>query len=143
MLLILVLHRLERYWRFATEFYTLLIFRIIQGVAVVLGPLLFELPDICFFLRSFLSNRCVLLSMYQGGSAVGLVLGAAVVYFGGWQSVFYSSIPISLVLLFLLWQVIPKIPTAPQKINIRILVVVRRPNDTVKTSIFQELLPWC
>jgi MFS family permease len=81
--------------------------------------------------------------MYQGGSAVGLVLGAAVVYFGGWQSVFYSSIPISLVLLFLLWQVIPKIPTAPQKINIRILVVVRRPNDTVKTSIFQELLPWC
>jgi MFS family permease len=41
-----------------------------------------------------------------------LVLGAAVVYFGGWQSVFYSAIPVSLILLFLLWKVIPKIPTA-------------------------------
>jgi MFS family permease len=53
--------------------------------------------------------------MYQGGSAIGLVGGAAVVYLGGWQSVFYSAIPISLVLLFLLWKFIPKIPAAPQE----------------------------
>src|SRR5206468_6919458 len=53
--------------------------------------------------------------MYQGGSAIGLVLGAAVVYFGGWQMVFYSALPFSLVLLFLLWKFIPKISTAPQE----------------------------
>jgi MFS family permease len=53
--------------------------------------------------------------MYQGGSAIGLVLGAAVVYFGGWQMVFFSAIPFSLVLLFLLWKFIPKISTAPQE----------------------------
>ena len=74
--------------------------------------------------------------MYQGGSAVGLVLGAAVVYFGGWQSVFYSAIPISLMLLFLLWKVIPKIPTAPQE---------SKGDDSApkrqESSISRELLP--
>jgi MFS family permease len=37
-----------------------------------------------------------------------LVLGAAVVYYGGWQWVFYSAIPFALVFLFLLWKFIPK-----------------------------------
>jgi MFS family permease len=100
---------------FATEFYTLLIFRIIQGVAVALVPVAVRIARDLFPPEKFPFAQGVLLSMYQGGSAVGLVLGAAVVYFGGWQMVFYSAIPISLVLLFLLWKVIPKIPTAPQE----------------------------
>jgi MFS family permease len=97
---------------FAHEFYTLLIFRIIQGVAVALVPVAIRIARDLFPPEKFPFAQGVLLSMYQGGSAVGLVLGAAVVYFGGWQSVFYSAIPVSLILLFLLWKVIPKIPTA-------------------------------
>jgi len=100
---------------FATEFYTLLIFRIIQGVAVALVPVAVRIARDLFPPEKFPFAQGVILSMYQGGSAVGLVLGAAVVYFGGWQMVFFSAIPISLVLLFLLWKVIPKIPTAPQE----------------------------
>ena len=100
---------------FATEFYTLLIFRIIQGVAVALVPVAVRIARDLFPPEKFPFAQGVLLSMYQGGSAVGLVLGAAVVYFGGWQSVFFSAIPISLLLLFLLWKVIPKIPTAPRE----------------------------
>jgi len=98
---------------FAHEFYTLLIFRIIQGVAVALVPVAIRIARDLFPPEKFPFAQGVLLSMYQGGSAVGLVLGAAVVYFGGWQSVFYSAIPVSLIVLFLLWKVIPKIPTAP------------------------------
>jgi MFS family permease len=100
---------------FATEFYTLLIFRIIQGVAVALVPVSVRIARDLFPPEKFPFAQGVLLSMYQGGSAIGLVLGAAVVYLGGWQSVFFSAIPISLVLLFLLWKFIPKIPTAPQE----------------------------
>jgi MFS family permease len=100
---------------FATEFYTLLIFRIIQGVAVALVPVSVRIARDLFPPEKFPFAQGVLLSMYQGGSAIGLVLGAAVVYLGGWQSVFFSAIPVSLVLLFLLWKVIPKIPTAPQE----------------------------
>ena len=100
---------------FATEFYTLLVFRIIQGVAVALVPVAVRIARDLFPPEKFPFAQGVILSMYQGGSAVGLVLGAAVVYFGGWQMVFFSAIPISLILLFLLWKVIPKIPTAPQE----------------------------
>ena len=100
---------------FATEFYTLLVFRMIQGVAVALVPVAVRIARDLFPPEKFPFAQGVILSMYQGGSAIGLVGGAAVVYFGGWQSVFHSAIPISLVLLFLLWKFIPKISTAPQE----------------------------
>jgi MFS family permease len=100
---------------FATEFYTLLIFRIIQGVAVALVPVAVRIARDLFPPEKFPFAQGVILSMYQGGSAIGLVLGAAVVYLGGWQSVFFSAIPVSLILLFLLWKFIPKISTAPQE----------------------------
>ena len=58
-----------------------------------------------------------LLAMYQGGSAIGLVLGAAVVYFGGWQAVFLSAIPFSFLFLFLLWKFIPKVGKIIPKIS--------------------------
>ena len=98
---------------FATEFYTLIVFRIIQGVAVALVPVSVRIARDLFPPEKFPFAQGVILSMYQGGSAIGLVLGAAVVYFGGWQMVFYSAIPFSLLLLFLLWKFIPKISTAP------------------------------
>ena len=98
---------------FATEFYTLIVLRIIQGVAVALVPVSVRIARDLFPPEKFPYAQGVILSMYQGGSAIGLVVGAAVVYFGGWQSVFFSAIPVSLVLLFLLWKFIPKISTAP------------------------------
>jgi MFS family permease len=100
---------------FATEFYTLLIFRIIQGVAVALVPVSVRIARDLFPPEKFPFAQGVLLSMYQGGSAIGLVVGAAVVYLGGWQSVFFSAIPVSLVLLFLLWKFIPKIQEGKDK----------------------------
>ena len=76
---------------FTQEFYTLLIFRIIQGVAVALVPVAVRIARDLFPPEKFPFAQGVILSMYQGGSAIGLLLGAAVVYFGGWQSVFYTD----------------------------------------------------
>lgn len=100
---------------FATEFYTLLIFRIIQGVAVALVPVSVRIARDLFPPEKFPFAQGVILSMYQGGSAIGLVVGAAVVYFAGWQGVFFSAIPVSLILLFLLWKFIPKIQEGKDK----------------------------
>jgi MFS family permease len=100
---------------FATEFYTLIIFRIIQGVAVALVPVSVRIARDLFPPEKFPFAQGVLLSMYQGGSAIGLVVGAAIVYIGGWQSVFFSAIPVSLILLFLLWKFIPKIQEGKDK----------------------------
>lgn len=100
---------------FAQDIYTLLVFRVIQGVAVTLVPVSIRIARDLFPKEKFPMAQGILLSMYQGGSAVGLVIGAAVVFFGGWQSVFFSAIPFSLILLFLLWKTIPKISTVPHE----------------------------
>jgi MFS family permease len=93
---------------FAQNIYTLILFRTIQGVAVAVVPICIRIARDMFPKEKFPYAQGVLLAMYQGGSAIGLVLGAAVVYYGGWQWVFYSAIPFALIFLFLLWKFIPK-----------------------------------
>jgi MFS family permease len=93
---------------FTQNIYTLLVFRTIQGVAVALVPICIRIARDLYPPEKFPYAQGVILSMYQGGSAIGLVLGAMVVYYGGWQSVFYSAIPFSLLFFFLLWKFIPK-----------------------------------
>ena len=96
---------------FAQEFYTLIGLRILQGIAVALVPICIRIAREIFGEKKIPMAQGVILSMYQGGSAVGLVLGALVVAVGGWQGVFLSAIPFSLILLFLLWKFIPTIGT--------------------------------
>ena len=93
---------------FTQNIYTLLVFRTIQGIAVALVPICIRITRNLYPPEKFPYAQGVLLSMYQGGSAIGLVLGAMVVYFGGWQSVFYSAIPFAFLFFFLLWKFIPK-----------------------------------
>ena len=93
---------------FAQNIYTLIVFRTIQGVAVAVVPITVRIARDMFPKEKFPYAQGVILSMYQGGSAIGLVLGAAVVYYGGWQAVFYSAIPFALMFFFLLWKFIPK-----------------------------------
>jgi len=94
---------------FAQNFSTLIALRILQGVAVALVPVSVRIARDIFPPARFPYAQGMILSMYQGGSAVGLVLGAAVVYFVGWQGVFLSAIPFALLFLFLLWKFIPKV----------------------------------
>lgn len=93
----------------AQDIYTLIGLRILQGVAVALVPITIRIAREVVGEKKLPMAQGIILSMYQGGSAVGLVLGAAVVYFGGWQAVFYSAIPFSFLLLFLLWKLVPKV----------------------------------
>lgn len=101
---------------FAQNIYVLLVFRTIQGVAVALVPICIRIARDLFPKEKFPFAQGVLLSMYQGGSAIGLVLGAAVVYYGGWQWVFYSAIPFALIFFFLLWKFIPKV-SVPENVG--------------------------
>ena len=100
---------------FAQNIYTLIVFRTIQGVAVAVVPITVRIARDMFPKEKFPYAQGVILSMYQGGSAIGLVLGVAVVYYGGWQAVFYSAIPFALIFFFLLWKFIPKDSVTPSK----------------------------
>ena len=86
---------------FAQNIYTLIVFRTIQGVAVAVVPISVRIARDMFPKEKFPYAQGVILSMYQGGSAIGLVLGAAVVYYGGWQcSILLSDSFCSYILLF-------------------------------------------
>jgi MFS family permease len=93
---------------FTENFYTLIGLRVLQGVAVALVPVSVRIARDLYPPAKFPFAQGMILSMYQGGSAIGLVLGAAVVYFAGWQGVFLTAIPFSFLFLFLLWKFIPK-----------------------------------
>ena len=94
---------------FTENFYTLIGLRVLQGVAVALVPVSVRIARDLYPPAKFPFAQGMILSMYQGGSAIGLVLGAAVVYFAGWQGVFLTAIPFSFLFLFLLWKFIPKV----------------------------------
>jgi MFS family permease len=94
---------------FTENFYTLIGLRVLQGIAVALVPVSVRIARDLYPPAKFPFAQGMILSMYQGGSAIGLVLGAAVVYFAGWQGVFLTAIPFSLLFLFLLWKFIPKV----------------------------------
>ena len=119
----------------AQEFYSLIALRILQGIAVALVPVSIRIAREVFGVKKIPMAQGVILSMYQGGSAVGLVLGAVVVAIGGWEGVFLSAIPFSLILLFLLWKFIPNIgtPTVSNNAN-------GASNGKVKKQKFTELV---
>jgi MFS family permease len=94
---------------FTHEIYTLLALRVLQGIAVALVPICVRIARELYPKEKFPMAQGVILSMYQAGSAIGLVLGAVVVYFGGWQSVFFSATPFAILFFFLLWKMIPNV----------------------------------
>lgn len=102
---------------FTQDIYVLLALRALQGVAVAVVPIATRIARDIFPPEKFPMAQGTILSMYQGGSAVGLVLGAAVVYFGGWQAIFLSAIPFSFLFLFLLWKFIPKVGKIVPKVS--------------------------
>ena len=61
---------------FSQEIYTLLILRVLQGIAVALVPICVRIARELYPIEKFPMAQGVILSMYQAGSAIGLVLGA-------------------------------------------------------------------
>jgi MFS family permease len=102
---------------FTQDIYTLLALRALQGIAVAVVPIATRIARDIFPPEKFPMAQGLILSMYQAGSAVGLVLGAAVVFYGGWQAVFFSAIPFAFLFLFLLWKVVPKVGTLVPKVS--------------------------
>jgi MFS family permease len=102
---------------FTQDIYVLLALRTLQGVAVAVVPVATRIARDIFPPEKFPMAQGTLLAMYQGGSAVGLVLGAIVVYYGGWQAVFLSAIPFAFLFLFLLWKFIPKVGKLVPKVS--------------------------
>jgi MFS family permease len=93
---------------FAQDFYSLLIIRALQGVAVANTPLALKLVREKFPKEKFSVGASIIIASFSGGMVVGLVLGAQIVGELGWRDVFYISAPIAFALLFIAWRYIGK-----------------------------------
>jgi MFS family permease len=91
---------------FAQDFYTLLIIRALQGIAVANTPLALKIVREQFPKEKFSIGSSIIVASFSGGMVVGLVLGAQIVGALGWREVFYISAPIALALLVIAWRYI-------------------------------------
>jgi MFS family permease len=109
---------------FTQDFYTLLIIRALQGIAVANTPLALKIVREQFPREKFSIGASIVVASFSGGMVVGLVLGAQIVGTLGWRDVFYISAPIALVLLLIAWkyigrakprkEVVPSVAISPE-----------------------------
>jgi MFS family permease len=89
---------------FSQDFYTLLIIRALQGIAVANTPLALKIVREQFPKEKFSIGASIIVASFSGGMVVGLVLGAQIVGTLGWREVFFISAPIALALLVIAWR---------------------------------------
>lgn len=91
---------------FTHDFYTLLVCRVIQGVAVANTPLAMKIVREQFPKEKFPLGASLITASFSGGMVLGLLFGAEIVGSLGWRYVFYLATPIALALLLIAWRYI-------------------------------------
>ncbi|MGA7368504.1 MAG: MFS transporter [Nitrososphaeraceae archaeon] len=89
---------------FASNIYTLLLVRGIQGIGMGMFPIAFGLIRDQFPREKISIGQGIISSMFAAGAAVGLSAGALIVENFGWQATFFTIIPIAILLLITIWR---------------------------------------
>lgn len=89
---------------FASNIYTLLLVRAIQGIGMGMFPIAFGLIRDQFPREKISIGQGIISSMFAAGAAVGLSAGALIVENFGWQATFFTIIPIAILLLVTIWR---------------------------------------
>jgi MFS family permease len=89
---------------FASNIYTLLLARAIQGIGMGMFPIAFGLIRDQFPREKISIGQGIISSMFAAGAAVGLSAGALIVENFGWQATFFTIIPIAILLLIIIWK---------------------------------------
>jgi MFS family permease len=89
---------------FASNIYTLLLVRAIQGIGMGMFPIAFGLIRDQFPREKISIGQGIISSMFAAGAAVGLSAGALIVENFGWQATFFTITPIAILLLVTIWR---------------------------------------
>ena len=108
---------------FASNIYTLLLVRAIQGIGMGMFPIAFGIIRDQFPREKISIGQGIISSMFATGAAVGLSAGALIVENFGWQATFFTIIPIAILLLITIWRFVhigenQQIDPAPMKYSI-------------------------
>jgi MFS family permease len=89
---------------FASDIYTLLLVRAIQGIGMGMFPIAFGLIRDQFPREKISIGQGIISSMFAAGAALGLSAGAIIVENFGWQATFFTIIPIAIIILVIIWR---------------------------------------
>ena len=87
---------------FVTNIYEMLLVRIIQGIGMSMFPIAFGIIRELFPRNKLAIGQGIISSMFATGAVIGLVSGGHLIQNFGWQSTFYSIIPVSIALLVII-----------------------------------------
>ena len=88
----------------STNIYTLVLARIIQGIGISMFPIAFGIIRDQFPMSKIAIGIGVFSSMFAAGSVVGMAIGGTIVQNFGWQTTFFTIIPVAIIL----WIIIKK-----------------------------------
>ncbi len=87
---------------FSSDFTSLIVSRIIQGIGISMLPTAFGIIKGQFPQEKLAIAVGIFTSMSAVGSVIGLVIGASIIENLGWRATFFSIIPVSIVLWFVI-----------------------------------------
>jgi MFS family permease len=91
---------------FASDIYFMIFARLIQGIGMSMFPIAFGMIRDQFPREKISIGQGVITSMFASGAVIGLTVGGIIVQDYGWQSTFFTIIPIAIALLFIIWRFI-------------------------------------
>ncbi|HJU79252.1 MAG TPA: MFS transporter [Nitrososphaeraceae archaeon] len=91
----------------SSNFFMLLISRILQGIGISVFPVTFGLVREHFPREKLAISQGIISSMFAGGSVLGLAIGGTIVQYYNWRFTFFSIIPIAICLIFIIMRFIP------------------------------------
>jgi MFS family permease len=89
---------------FSTNISILLIARVLQGVGISMFPIAFSIVRDQFPREKMAIGQGIITSMFAAGAVIGLSIGGFIIQHYGWQTTFFTIIPIAIALLFINWR---------------------------------------
>ena len=87
---------------FANDIFTLIISRAIQGFGMSMFPIAFSIVRDQFPREKISIAQGAITSMFAAGSVIGLSIGGLIIQHFGWRMTFFTIIPISIILLYII-----------------------------------------
>ena len=87
---------------FTNDIYTMIFARAIQGIGMSMFPIAFGIIRDQFPRNKISIAQGAITSMFAAGSVIGLSIGGIIIQHFGWRMTFFTIIPISIILLFVI-----------------------------------------
>ena len=99
---------------FTTNIYEMLGVRVIQGIGMSMFPIAFGMIREKFPRSKIAIGQGIITSMFASGAVIGLLVGGHLIQAFGWQSTFYTIIPVVFSMLVIISKFVRKQESNPQ-----------------------------